>query len=81
LPSSDACIQFHNLGPRNAGSFRSHLHPDLKADFILANPPSYREDLGEYLRQDVRWKYGMPPVNSANYAWIHIASITSRTWA
>lgn len=60
-----------NLGPRNADSFRTDLHPDLKADFILANPPFNMSDWGgEHLRQDVRWKYGMPPVNNANYAWI-----------
>jgi len=41
------------------------LHPDLKADFILANPPFNMSDWGgENLRQDVRWKFGMPPVNT-----------------
>jgi type I restriction enzyme M protein len=60
-----------NLGQRNADSFRQDLHPDLKADFILANPPFNMSDWGgENLRQDVRWKFGMPPVNNANYAWI-----------
>ncbi|MDB6016525.1 MAG: methylase [Pedosphaera sp.] len=60
-----------NLGPRNADSFRQDLHPDLKADFILANPPFNMSDWGgENLRQDVRWKFDMPPVNNANYAWI-----------
>jgi type I restriction enzyme M protein len=60
-----------NLGPRNADSFRQDLHPDLKADFILANPPFNMSDWGgENLRADVRWKFGMPPVNNANYAWI-----------
>jgi type I restriction enzyme M protein len=60
-----------NLGPRNADSFRQDLHPDLKADYILANPPFNMSDWGgETLRQDVRWKFGMPPVNNANYAWI-----------
>ena len=62
--------------PRNADSFRADLHPDLKADFVpvrkdLANPPFNMSDWGgENLRQDVRWKFGMPPVNNANYAWI-----------
>jgi Type I restriction-modification system methyltransferase subunit len=56
--------------PRNADSFRQDLHPDLKADFILANPPFNMSDWGgENLRPDVRWKFGMPPVNNANYAW------------
>ncbi|MHB8520689.1 MAG: type I restriction-modification system subunit M [Limisphaerales bacterium] len=60
-----------NLGPRNADSFRADLHPDLKADFILANPPFNMSDWGgENLRQDVRWKFGMPPVNNTNYAGI-----------
>jgi type I restriction enzyme M protein len=58
-----------NLGPRNADSFRADLHPDLKADFILANPPFNMSDWGgENLRPDVRWKFGMPPVNNANYS-------------
>lgn len=48
-----------NLGPRNADSFRADLHCDLKADFILANPPSNMSDWGgENLRQDVRWRFG-----------------------
>jgi len=60
-----------NLGPRNADSFRADLHPDLKADFILANPPFNMGDWGgENLQQDVRWKFGMPSVNNANYAWV-----------
>jgi hypothetical protein len=60
--------------PRNADSFRADLHPDLKADFVpvrkdLANPPFNMSDWGgENLRQDMRWKFGMPPVNNANYA-------------
>ncbi len=60
-----------NLGPRNADSFRQDLHPDLKADFILANPPFNMSDWGgENLRQDVRWKFGMPPAGNANFAWV-----------
>jgi type I restriction-modification system DNA methylase subunit len=55
-----------DLGLRNADSFRADLHPNLKADFILANPPFNVSDWGdENLRQDVRWKFGMPPVNNA----------------
>jgi len=46
-------------------------HPDLKADFILANPPFNVSDWnGEQLREDKRWKYGAPPVGNANYAWL-----------
>lgn len=60
-----------NLGPRNADSFHDDLHPDLKSDFILANPPFNDSDWGgERLRDDVRWKYGIPPVGNANFAWV-----------
>jgi type I restriction enzyme M protein len=46
-------------------------HPDLKADFILANPPFNVSDWsGEQLRDDIRWKYGAPPTGNANYAWL-----------
>jgi len=45
--------------------------PDLKVDYVLANPPFNMSDWGgEALRNDVRWKYGTPPVGNANYAWI-----------
>jgi type I restriction enzyme M protein len=60
-----------NLGSENADSFHRDLHKDLKADFILANPPFNMSDWGgERLREDVRWKYGVPPVGNANYAWV-----------
>ena len=60
-----------NLGPNNADSFHNDLHKDLKADFILANPPFNISDWGgDRLRDDVRWKYGIPPTGNANYAWI-----------
>lgn len=60
-----------NLGPRNADTFHDDLHKDLKADFILANPPFNVSDWGgERLKDDVRWKYGVPPAGNANYAWI-----------
>ncbi len=60
-----------NLGKENADSFHRDLHPDLKADFVLANPPFNDSDWGgDRLRNDKRWKYGVPPVNNANYAWI-----------
>lgn len=46
-------------------------HPDLKADFILANPPFNISDWsGELLRDDARWQYGIPPTGNANYAWL-----------
>jgi type I restriction enzyme M protein len=61
----------NNLGPENADSFHRDLHKDLKADFIIANPPFNMSDWGgERLREDVRWKYGVPPVGNANFAWV-----------
>lgn len=60
-----------NLGPHNADTFHNDLHKDLKADFILANPPFNMSDWGgERLREDVRWKFGIPPVGNANFAWV-----------
>ncbi len=60
-----------NLGPEHADSFHRDLHPDLKADFILANPPFNMKDWGgERLKEDVRWKYGIPPAGNANFAWV-----------
>jgi len=60
-----------NLGNQHADSFHNDLHKDLRADYILANPPFNMSDWGgERLREDARWKYGIPPVNNANYAWI-----------
>ncbi|GGO19480.1 type I restriction endonuclease subunit M [Microbispora rosea subsp. aerata] len=63
-----------NLGPRWGNTFDDDKHPDLKADFILANPPFNIKDWprNEY---DPRWKYGVPPKSNANYAWLqHIIS-------
>ncbi|NPV56477.1 MAG: SAM-dependent DNA methyltransferase [Anaerolineae bacterium] len=60
-----------DLGREPADSFSRDLHPDLKADFVLANPPFNMSDWGgEGLREDRRWQYGIPPVNNANYAWV-----------
>jgi type I restriction enzyme M protein len=60
-----------NLGPRAADTFHDDLHKDLKADFILANPPFNISDWGgERRRSDVRWKFGVPPVSNANFAWV-----------
>ena len=60
-----------NIGPHHADTFRQDLHKDLKADFILANPPFNVSDWkGELLPEDVRWKYGIPPVGNANFAWV-----------
>lgn len=60
-----------DLSQHQGDSFHNDLHKDLKADFILANPPFNMSDWGgERLKEDVRWKLGIPPVNNANYAWI-----------
>jgi len=53
------------------GSFLNDAHKDLKADFVIANPPFNDSDWsGDLLRKDGRWKYGVPPAGNANYAWI-----------
>ena len=52
-------------------SFHNDLQKALKADYVLANPPFNMSDWGgDRLREDVRWKFGVPPVGNANYAWI-----------
>ena len=53
------------------GSFLKDAHPDLKADFILANPPFNQKDWGiDILQDDARWKLGVPPNGNANYGWM-----------
>ncbi len=60
-----------NLGDKWADSFHEDLHPSLKADFILANPPFNDSDWGgERLRHDARWRFGAPPPGNANFAWV-----------
>ncbi len=60
-----------DLGKQPADSFHNDQHPDLKADYILANPPFNMSDWGgDSLREDKRWKYGKPPVGNANFAWV-----------
>ena len=60
-----------DLGQEHADSFHRDLHPDLKADYVLANPPFNDSDWsGNLLRQDRRWTYGVPPVRNANFAWV-----------
>jgi len=52
-------------------SFHNDRHPDLKADYVLANPPFNDSDWrGEQLRDDKRWAYGVPPAGNANFAWV-----------
>ncbi len=60
-----------NLGEYQADTFFNDLHPMLKADFIMANPPFNLSNWGQdKLKDDKRWKYGAPPAGNANYAWI-----------
>ena len=59
------------LGKEHADSFHHDLHPDLKADYVLANPPFNDSDWrGELLKDDKRWKFGAPPAGNANFAWV-----------
>jgi len=60
-----------NIGDRQADSFTNDLHKDLKADYILANPPFNISDWWHNsLADDVRWQYGTPPKGNANYGWV-----------
>jgi len=65
-----------NLGKFADDTFHNDLHKDLKADFVLANPPFNISDWGqEKLIDDPRWKYGIPPKGNANFAWVqHMVS-------
>ena len=68
-----------NLG-KAADTLLTDAHPDLRADFVLANPPFNVSDWGaKHLRHDPRWTFGVPPESNANYAWLqHIYSHLSR---
>ena len=60
-----------DFGPYHADTFFNDLHKTLKADFIMANPPFNLKNWGQdKLKDDVRWKYGLPPEGNANFAWI-----------
>ena len=60
-----------DLGRYNADTFYDDCHPTLRANFIMANPPFNLSDWGaDKLRDDVRWKYGVPPSGNANFAWL-----------
>lgn len=64
-------IDSSNVKWNNEGSFLNDAHKDLKADYIIANPPFNDSDWsGELLQKDARWTYGTPPSGNANYAWI-----------
>jgi type I restriction enzyme M protein len=60
-----------NLGKEPADTFHRDQHPDLKADYVLANPPFNISDWGgDRLLDDKRWVYGTPPAGNANYGWL-----------
>ncbi|MGW9324752.1 class I SAM-dependent DNA methyltransferase [Streptomyces koyangensis] len=60
-----------DLGDRSADSFSRDLHPDLRADFVIANPPFNVSNWWDAkLENDPRWKYGTPPEGNANFAWV-----------
>lgn len=60
-----------NFGKKNADSFLDDQHPDLRADFVMANPPFNVKDWWHAsLENDARWHYGTPPQGNANFAWI-----------
>jgi len=60
-----------DLGAYNADTFHNNLHPTLRADYILANPPFNLSDWNDgSLNDDPRWKYGLPPSGNANFAWL-----------
>jgi len=60
-----------NFGNKNADTFLDDQHPDLRADYVMANPPFNIKDWWHAkLEEDVRWKYGTPPAGNANYGWI-----------
>ena len=59
------------LGKFNADTFFNDCHPQLKADFIMANPPFNLSGWGaNKLFDDIRWQYGTPPAGNANFAWL-----------
>lgn len=64
-------IESSQIKWNSAGSFLDNAHPDLKADYVIANPPFNMTNWnGDALREDSRWQYGVPSLNNANYAWI-----------
>ena len=66
----------YDLGKSYGDTFHNDQHPDLRADYVLANPPFNIKQWGaDKLPKDARWKYGVPPDGNANYAWLqHMAA-------
>lgn len=70
---------YGDLGKYAADTFTEDLHKDLKADFILANPPFNLEWDRDKVENDPRWRYGLAPKNNANFAWLqHMISKLSQ---
>lgn len=60
-----------DIGKHQEDTFLNDLHPTLKADYVMANPPFNLKKWGqEQLQDDLRWKYGIPPKGNANFAWM-----------
>lgn len=60
-----------DLGKENADAFHRDQHKDLRSDYVIANPPFNDSDWrGDLLKEDGRWKYGIPPAGNANFAWV-----------
>ncbi len=76
-------IDGSNIRWNPEGSFLNDAHKDLKADFVIANPPFNDSDWGgDLLRKDGRWQYGVPPTGNANFAWVqHFLSHLAPTGA
>ncbi len=73
-----------NLGKEHADTFHNNQHPDLKADYVLANPPFNASDWrGDVLADDKRWQFGTPPASNANFAWVQhfIYHLAPTGWA
>lgn len=61
----------YDMGKSHGDTFHNDQHPDLRADYVLANPPFNISGWGaDKLTKDPRWKYGLPPDGNANYAWL-----------
>ena len=58
-----------NIGTENADTFRHVQHPDLRADYVIANPPFNDSDWHRD-ESDIRWRFGVPPKSNANFAWV-----------
>jgi len=71
LSKMNMAIRGIDVNIKQGDSFHDDQHKDLKADFVLANPPFNDSDWrGELLQDDVRWKFGAPPKGNANFAWV-----------